>query len=121
MKSPWSTGGFLLSALLAIPATARQAYISVPQASKHQSDQIVSPDTARLVIVQQLGLSDYHSSDALSPETVDILNSHGGQDRDSLFGQAADQRRRRKVLLFLEGVEEPKSMFNDRSLFPCVH
>ena len=105
MKPIQALSGALISLLLAIPASARHACVSISDASAESqqlSDRIVPPSVARLVLAQRLGLSGYHSLGGADDDAIEFLNAHSTH-------QEQDQARR-KVLLFVEGVDEPDSM-----------
>ena len=98
----------LLSLLLASDTAARHAYVSLHAAeAPSSSDSAVSPNAARLVLAQRLGLSDYHALDTEDSNILDFLNSYSDSSHDALFQDTNfDARERRKILFFLEGVED---------------
>ena len=63
----------------------------------------ISPDTARLLLAQRLGLSQYHSLQDADDSTLNILNTYGGVNQP-LFAQ--EELRAEKLLLVVEGVDE---------------
>ena len=79
---------------------------TVPQGSKIQS---ISPQTARLLFAQRLGLSQYHDLGDADETTLQILNTYGGKQR-SVFGDAEESRPQvaDRLLFIVEGVEFPE-------------
>ncbi|KAI9783453.1 MAG: hypothetical protein M1816_001377 [Peltula sp. TS41687] len=64
----------------------------------------ISPELSRLLISQQLGISQYHSLDAVDDSTISYLNRHRNQE--PLLAQApSDASDVAKLLVFVEGVE----------------
>lgn len=75
----------------------------------------ISPITARLLLAQRLGLSQYHSLEDANEATLEILNTYGGEqprifdDEDQTWGDD-------KFLLIIEGVSEPEGRHDSGSL-----
>lgn len=112
MKPLGSVSGTLLALLLTNPINARHAFVSVPSSSHAPflpSDRTVSPSTARLVLAQRLGVSEYHSVDDADVQSIEILNSFGNDRQESILDGTKQDEERRKVLFFVEGVEDPHS------------
>ena len=65
----------------------------------------ISPHTARLLLAQRLGLSQYHSLQDADESTLDILNTHGGEQQQ-IFGQEQTLQSAEKLLLIVEGADE---------------
>ena len=65
----------------------------------------VSPSTARLLLAQRLGLSQYHSLKDAGESTLEHLNALGGTQKP-IFPD--EEQEPLKVLLFVEGWEDPK-------------
>ena len=65
----------------------------------------ISPNTARLLLAQRLGLSQYHSLQDADESTLDILNTHGGQ-QEQIFAYEDGSQGAEKFLLVVEGVDE---------------
>lgn len=108
MKTPGALGSAILSAILVLPVAARHACVSVPTSpdNSHLPDRIVSPSAARLLLAQRLGLAEYHSFGEVDEDVIDLLNVYGEQHQSSLSDPQQEQERR-KILFFVEGVEEP--------------
>lgn len=77
-----------------------------PPTSKAPS---ISPATARLLLAQRLGLSQYHDLGDVDETTLDVLNTYGGPQQ-SAFGEEAAPRQQSpdKLLFIIEGVEYPE-------------
>ena len=65
----------------------------------------ISPNTARLLFAQRLGLSQYHSLQDTDESTLEILNLYGGNQRH-VFAHEERSRDVEKLLLVVEGVDE---------------
>lgn len=67
----------------------------------------ISPVTARLVLAQRLGLSQYHSLDDADESTLEALKAFGGEQRRLLKDDdrpPGDE----KFLFIIEGVTRPE-------------
>lgn len=85
-----------------------------PESSHGQSrTPTISPNDARLLFAQRLGLSEYHSLGDVDQETLELLNVYGGQQK-SIFDDAPKDGPRR-LLLFIDGVEHPEGTISDRN------
>ena len=107
MKPLRRLSGALLVLLLAIPASARHACVSIAGSST-SFDSAVSPSAARLLFAQRLGLSEYHALSSPDDAAIDLLNAQGGSSWATHEPTNAESEQRR-ILLFLEGVEDPDS------------
>ena len=69
----------------------------------------ISPNTARLLFAQRLGLSQYHEIGDADEKALDILNKYGGH-QPSLFMADEESREQStdKLLFIIEGVEFPE-------------
>ncbi|KAK4691896.1 hypothetical protein P7C71_g5203, partial [Lecanoromycetidae sp. Uapishka_2] len=109
------------SSALEIYTVSAQAllYISdaVPLSSKAGPPSI-SPNTARLLFAQRLGLSQYHSLEDADESTLHILNTYGGKQQQ-VFGQGKEAQDLERVLVIVDGVSKPDDIF-DRSIAPAV-
>ena len=65
----------------------------------------ISPDTARLLLAQRLGLSHYHSLEDADELTLELLNAYGGEQQ-SIFTREETIQGAEKLLLIVEGVNE---------------
>ena len=79
-----------------------------PASSKAQS---ISPQTARLLLAQRLGLSQYHDLGVADEDTLEVLNTYGGPQQ-SAFGDEEPSRQQRtdKLLFIIEGVEHAEGI-----------
>ena len=101
-----------LSALLAVPITAREAYVSLSRcADSIRSGGTVTPSTARLIFAQRLGVSDFHSLADVDSKDIEALNIYSPPRQVSLLDSEADDSSRRAVVFFLEDVEDPRGMY----------
>ena len=65
----------------------------------------ISPQTARLLLAQRLGLSRYHSLQDADERTLEVLNTHGGEQQQ-IFAPEETLQAAEKLLLIVEGVDE---------------
>lgn len=76
-----------------------------------QSDpnpQTASPETARLILAQRLGLSQYHSLSGIDDLTLQQLNAFGGEPT-RFFGDE-DATTPAKLLVLIDGVQDPEGI-----------
>ncbi|KAL9126630.1 MAG: hypothetical protein Q9217_004350 [Psora testacea] len=78
----------------------------------------ISPKTARLLLAQRLGLSQYHDLGDADDLTLEILNRHGGI-RHKVFVPQDESSVKRQLLLVVEGVEHPEDII-DGELSPAM-
>jgi hypothetical protein len=90
MKLSW---GFLASSLYCTAAAVRPS---------------VSPETARLIIAQRLGLSRFHSIEHADAEAIQHINTFGGRP-SKLFGKEDADRSRAHLLVWMEGADEDEA------------
>ncbi|KAI4661746.1 uncharacterized protein J4E78_004535 [Alternaria triticimaculans] len=76
----------------------------------------VSPETARLVIAQRLGLSRFHSVEHPDAETIRHINTYGGRHQ-KLFGADDAEQSKAHLLMWVEGAEQDEAtvIINDGS------
>lgn len=67
----------------------------------------ISTTTARLLLAQQLGLSQYHSLEDASDASIQILNSFG-VIQEPIFLDESRERRTEKFLAIIENVDQPE-------------
>ncbi|OAL07423.1 hypothetical protein IQ06DRAFT_238373 [Phaeosphaeriaceae sp. SRC1lsM3a] len=65
----------------------------------------VSPETARLIIAQRLGLSRFHSIEHADAEAIRHINAYGGRQQ-KLFGADDADRSRAHLLMWVEDGDE---------------
>ena len=65
----------------------------------------ISPHTARLLLAQRLGLSQYHSLHDVDDSTLDTLNTYGGEQQQ-IFARERTSHSSEKLLLVVDGVGE---------------
>lgn len=70
------------------------------------SSDLVSPETARLILAQRLGLSQYHSLKGVDEQTMWQLNDFGGSPQRLLSNDYGDLGLG-KLLVIIEGVQNP--------------
>jgi hypothetical protein len=90
MKLTW---GFVASSLYCTVLAARPT---------------VSPETARLIIAQRLGLSRFHSIEHADAETIRHINEFGGR-QPKLFGEEDADRSRAHLLVWVENAEQDEA------------
>lgn len=104
----------ILPLLFALPVSARYGYVSLHSSTEEQhpsSDETVSPGIARLFLAQRLGVSDFHHLSGADEGALAFLGDFRDDGQEIWFDDAkVEQRKKRRVLLFLEGVEEPRGM-----------
>lgn len=76
--------------------------------STSSGSDVVSPETARLILAQRLGLSQYHSLREADEATLHSLNAYGGT-RQRLFEDGPGGSGLGRVLVMVEAVERPES------------
>jgi hypothetical protein len=65
----------------------------------------VSPETARLIIAQRLGLSRFHSVEHADAEAIRHINAYGGRQQ-KLFGGADADASQARLLMWIEDGDE---------------
>ncbi|MCJ1435903.1 hypothetical protein MMC27_005279 [Xylographa pallens] len=70
----------------------------------------VTPSTARLLLAHRLGLSQFHILENGDDLTLSILNRFS-DSQSSLFASSDEDERVHKLLVIVEGVEDPKRLF----------
>ncbi|RAR08537.1 hypothetical protein DDE82_002153 [Stemphylium lycopersici] len=68
----------------------------------------VSPETARLIIAQRLGLSRFHSLEHADAETLQHINTYGGK-QPKLFGAQDTDASRAHLLVWAEDAEQDEA------------
>ena len=90
-------------------------YISDAISSPTKNDPpSISPITARLLLAQRLGLSQYHSLEDADESAIDILNIYGGREEEVFRDE--DGANPEKLLLLVEGVSNPEGILRNASL-----
>ena len=105
-----STGLFWVGCALDSYLVAAQASIytsDAPPLSLKVGSPLISPNTARLLFAQRLGLSQYHSLEGADEATLDILNTYGGRQQQ-LFRHEEPTSGIGRLLLIVDGVANPK-------------
>ena len=83
-----------------------------PDSSRDKSrTPTISPNDARLLFAQRLGLSEYHSLGDVDQDTLELLNVHRGQQR-SIFDDASKDSPR-QLLVVIEGVKRPEGRIHN--------
>ena len=97
--------------LQAYAAPPEALIYTFPESSQGRSrTPTISPNDARLLFAQRLGLSEYHSLGDVHQDTLELLNVYGGQQR-SIFDDASKDGLRR-LLVVVEGAAEGRSSNN---------
>ena len=68
----------------------------------------VSPETARLIIAQRLGLSRFHSVEHADAETIRHINAYGGRQQ-KLFGADDVDRSKAHLLVWVDDAEQDEA------------
>lgn len=81
----------------------------------------ISTITARLLLAQRLGLSQYHSLEDASDASIQVLNSFGGI-QEPIFLDETIERRTNKFLAIIENVDQPEGeILKGRELYIGVN
>lgn len=104
--------GFLCiaSGACAVAAEALIYTSDVPSPASRAGTPSISPNTARLLLAQRLGLSQYHSLEGADKSTLDILNTYGGKQQQ-LFAHEEHSRSNDRFLLIVDGVTKPEGPY----------
>ena len=101
------------SVLLQAHAVAPEAFIYTSKNQEstlsHRKAISISPITARLLLAQRLGLSQYHSLEDADDVTIELLNAFGDA-QEQIFHDHDQGRRPDKLLTFIENVEHPEGV-----------
>ncbi|KAK8183032.1 hypothetical protein IWZ00DRAFT_513474 [Phyllosticta capitalensis] len=106
MKLPSSFIAPSLFASLVSSASLGHVYLhdlSAPPANLDTAPTL-TPDAARLVFAQRLGLGQFHNIKAADDDAVQYINDFGG-DRHRLFGQDQPVDETKQVMVVVEGVK----------------
>ena len=88
-------------------ATEAPIYLSENlDASNQRHLQSIQPATARILLAQRLGLSQFHSLGDIDESTLNLLREYGGED-SAIFGDGAVLSSD-KSLYIIEGVNHPE-------------
>lgn len=101
-------GLFWISAAFEVLAAAGEALVYTSESwSRPAPAELpsISPNTARLLLAQRLGLSHYHSLQDADESTLDILTTYGGKQKQ-IFAHGDGFQDAEKLLLVVEGVDE---------------
>ena len=107
------TGLLWVGAAFEVSTVAGEAFVYTSESWLRQSPAdppSMSPNTARLLFAQRLGLSQYHSLQDFDDSTLEILNVYGG-NRQQIFTQKERSPDAEKLLLVVEGVDEGSSAY----------
>jgi len=77
-----------------------------PQSPPASVSDVVSPETARLILARRLGLSQYHTLKGADDETLQQLSKFGGTQQ-RLLGDDPGYSGLGKLLVIVEGVQNP--------------
>ncbi|KAF2705169.1 hypothetical protein K504DRAFT_460434 [Pleomassaria siparia CBS 279.74] len=93
----------LLCAASALDHGYMFTYDPIANSSPAPDSNYVTPETARLILAQRLGLSRFHSIKNAKDEAIVELNAYGGRAQ-KLFSGEDRQRTNAHVLIWVEGV-----------------
>ncbi|PSN69599.1 hypothetical protein BS50DRAFT_618639 [Corynespora cassiicola Philippines] len=113
MKLSW---GFILSSIYCSASAAKVGHVYTHDAHRKASPQsppALTPETARLILAQRLGVSQFHSVDYADEDIIAKLNAFGGQ-RQRLFGGEA-KGSQAHVLVWIDDVEDTSAIISDSS------
>ena len=106
-----STGLICTGLVLQINASHEAYVFTSPNGKSYSSSTKETPSissvTARLLLAQRLGLSQYHRLDGADETTIQLLNSFK-PFREQIF--LDEEKSTAKVLAFIENVEHPDGM-----------
>ncbi|EAT88107.2 hypothetical protein SNOG_04347 [Parastagonospora nodorum SN15] len=80
----------------------------------------VSPETARLIIAQRLGLSRFHSIEHADAEAIRHINAYGGRQQKLFGGDDADQSKAHLLMWIEDELLEDASGMEMEHLFPAM-
>lgn len=103
-------------ALLALVCTAHAAasavahvYLSDPESLRRRPPfQVVSPETARVIFAERLGLSQFHTLHTVDQEALQQVNDYAGRIRRLFHDGSGLQRVPSQMIIIVEGVMDPK-------------
>jgi hypothetical protein len=78
-----------------------------PESKPHESSDSIQPSTARLILAERLGLSSFYSLANSDSDAIRQIDSYG-RSQKHLFEHAQVSDSQSRVLLLVEGVENPK-------------
>ncbi|KAL6715974.1 hypothetical protein ACLMJK_006936 [Lecanora helva] len=101
-----------LPVALQVSLVSSQALIYISDASPPRSDKAppsISPLTARLLLAQRLGLSQYESLEDADDSALDVLNTYGACQAP-VFQQEEQRSGAGKLLLVVDGISDPEEI-----------
>ncbi|KAF2435847.1 hypothetical protein EJ08DRAFT_645529 [Tothia fuscella] len=122
------TASWLLCAVspaIAATSTPAQIFLYDGEATvRPTSPETIDAATARLILAQRLELSQYHSISEVDDERIRQINTYGGQ-RQELFSSNTHDDGRSRVMIVVEGVQDPSipalTDFSSFSVSPAPH
>ena len=108
MRAP--TGLLWASVAFNAYRVSAEALVYISEAASPPSHEVlpsISPITARLLLAQRLGLSQYHSLEGADESTIEALNVYGVKETQ-LFGYEERREATEKLLVIVDGVSNPK-------------
>ncbi|OCL02371.1 hypothetical protein AOQ84DRAFT_382746 [Glonium stellatum] len=119
MKPSW---GFILSSLYfaasaASASTLGRVYVwdSTRKSADKQLPSSVSPETARLIFAQRLGLSQFHDLKSVDEDVIQQLSQYGGRPQ-RLFSGARESNDAHAIVV-IEGVENAEELVSISSSY----
>jgi hypothetical protein len=116
-----SISGLLCAASATLTAASAVGKVFVydhdgPSSPHTSNPETIDAQTARLIFAQRLGLSQFHTVSTADDEALRRINDFGGRQRQFF---AADNHAEgpSKVMLVIEGVDEPMSTSSHGPIF----
>ena len=103
--------GILLASIASLSYSASleaPVYIFDPSGRPSRSDLSITPETARLIFAQRLGVTQYHSLKHEDEEILRILNKYGSREGKLFCDEDGSHDRHGKLLVVVESVEHPE-------------
>jgi hypothetical protein len=96
-------------AIASASAAVGQVFLYGAEAVRPTTSETVDPATARLILAQRLGLSQFHSIADAGDDAIRQVDSYGGRAQQ-LFGWGGHEQSRSRVMIVVEGIKDPLSM-----------
>jgi hypothetical protein len=108
MKLSW---GAILSSLYCSAQASKQGHVFLfdPVAkAAPASPPAVSPETARLILAQRLGLARFHAIKHVNDQVIDQINTFGGRPQRFFQGKNIPDRNDAHLLVWVEDADDVK-------------
>ncbi|KAF2281193.1 uncharacterized protein EI97DRAFT_389636 [Westerdykella ornata] len=115
MKTMKLSAGILFPSLFCSAAAGPLGHVFIfdPHVTNPEArpPSLVSPQTARLILSQRLGVSRYHSiSDSKDPELLNLLNTYGGAWQDPFTDSRMKDASSAQVFVWLDNVDDVEAV-----------